>query len=63
MLPVIMNGDEPNLSGDSTACQLSPKTPNSESVSKKFNVREQSVNLQIEVGRQTTKKPSTKNQR
>ena len=39
MLPAIMSGDKPNLSGESTACQLSPKIQNCESVSKKFNAK------------------------
>ena len=39
MLPVIMSGDKPTLSGELTACQPSPKIQNSESVSKKFNVK------------------------
>ena len=39
MLPVIMSGDKPTLSGELTACQLSPKIQNSESVSKKFNAK------------------------
>ena len=39
MSPVIMSGDKPTLSGESTACQLSPKIQNCESVSKKFNAK------------------------
>ena len=39
MLPVIMSGDKPTLLGELTACQLSPKIQNSESVSKKFNAK------------------------
>ena len=39
VLPAIMSGDKPNLSGESTACQLSPKIQNCESVSKKFNAK------------------------
>ena len=39
VLPAIMGGDKPNLSGESTACQLSPKIQNCESVSKKFNAK------------------------
>ena len=39
MLSTIMSGDKPNLSGELTACQLSPKIQNYESVSKKFNAK------------------------
>ena len=39
MLSTIMSGDKPNLSGELTACQLSPKIQNCESVSKKFNAK------------------------